>query len=245
MRKALPLLLLPLALLAGRAFAAPDAHLTGRFDTDDFVSVHGKSQAANNGKVEIWIGADRVRSEGAGITKILRLDQKRLYSLDATRRVYAVEKLKSRGHLWERVPSKDAISLDKEAQELMRPRFTPLSTHEARKIGSWQAERYDGKVASQMRQGRYRVSWWLAPEVKVEDQAYRQLLLLETPELEPLLENPGFPVLRETFVEQPGYEVKSSVEIQKIETREAPAGLYDPPDGYRLVGLQELMFPGE
>jgi hypothetical protein len=193
-------------------------------------------------KVEIWIGADRVTRRQGGITDILRLDQKRLYRIDSARRIYTVQELQSQGSLWEPAPAKrDVMTLDAEAQELMRPHFTPLSsTPETRKIGSWKAKRYEGKLESQLQSGRVRVSWWLAPEVKIDDRAYRQLLLLEAPALAPLLENPGFPVLCESFDQQPGYEVKSSLVIQKIETREPPAGVYDPPAGYRLVDRVEF-----
>ncbi|HEV7669559.1 MAG TPA: hypothetical protein VGS22_13630 [Thermoanaerobaculia bacterium] len=116
-----------------------------------------------------------------------------------------------------------------------------MPTDETRKIGFWQAKRYQGRLASQLQSGRTRISWRLAPDVKIDDRAYRQLLLIETPALAPLLENPGFPVLREKVTEGPDYEVKWSLAVKKIETREPPAGTYDPPAGYRLVDLTELL----
>jgi hypothetical protein len=242
MSKALPLLLaLPLALLAGGALAKPDAYVTGKIEADDFQGVHQAPGGADP-KVEIWIGADRASRRQAGMTTILRLDQKRLYRIDSARRIYVVQELRNQGSLWEPVPKKnDVMTLDAEAQELMRPHFTLLpSTPETRKIGSWQAKRYEGKLESQLESLRTRLIWWLAPEVKIDDRAYRQLLLVESPALAPLLENPGFPVLCESFAQQPGYEVKSSLAIQKIETREPPAGVYDPPAGYRLVDMVEF-----
>lgn len=240
MTKALPLfLVLPLTLIAGIAVAAPDAYVTGKIDADDFQGFNQEPAGADP-KVEIWIGADRVRSRQGGLTQILRLDQKRLYQIDEKRRIYAVEELRSQGSLWERVPSQKFPPLDAEAQELMRPRFTPLPTDETRKIGSWQAKRYLGRLASQLQSGRTRVSWWLAPDLKIDDRTYRQLLLLETPALAPLLENPGFPVLREKVTEGPGYEVKWSLAVKKVEMREPPADTYDPPAGYRLVDLTEF-----
>ncbi len=241
MTKALPLLLvLPLNLIAGMAAAAPDTCVTAKIDGDDFVGLSTEGAGPVDPKVEIWIGADRVFNRQGKVAKILRLDQKRLYRIDPERKIYAIEEFRTEGPLWERVPDPNWPPLDAEAQEILRQKFTALPTKETRKIGPWQTKRYDGKLQSQLEAGRVRLSWWLAQDVKIEDGAYRQFLLLESPALAPLLENPGFPVLREHFFQQPGYEVKWRFTVQKIETCDAPAGLYDPPAGYRLVNLTEF-----
>jgi hypothetical protein len=48
---------------------------------------------------------------------------------------------------------------------------------------------------------------------------------------------PGHPVLYERVEKQPDVEVKVREELVSVREREAPAGIYDVPAGYRVIDL--------
>jgi hypothetical protein len=48
----------------------------------------------------------------------------------------------------------------------------------------------------------------------------------------------GFPVIEEADVEMAGSRFKTREELVSAETKDAPAGTYDPPAGYAAQALQ-------
>jgi hypothetical protein len=226
-----------LALFCASALSA-DTLLTKRRDANEFISLQGQiSPGAKHQKVEIWIGSDRVRRDDGRIALILRLDQHKLYLVNHAQRVYTVSDAQLDG-----------------SQKAPQPGMTPFQFHakaeptgEKRTIGSWQAVRYQVALISETGHGeRIRLTWWVAPDLAIEDaplRALQRLLASASPEGEEwmatLLSLPGQPVLFERAEKLPEVEVKSREELVSVKRGEAPPGIYEPPAGYRLMDFFE------
>ena len=51
----------------------------------------------------------------------------------------------------------------------------------------------------------------------------------------------GFPVVQETDVTMGGSHFKTREELVSVETKDAPAGAWDPPAGYKVLPMAELV----
>jgi hypothetical protein len=242
------------ALVLGLTLTAPlaaDTLLTKRRDADEMTSPTGAvSPGAKNLKVEIWIGPDRVRRDGGPTSLLLRLDQRKLYFINNPAKTYTVTDLRQEGGRWvsdfaSSLPQ--GHSIPKAALDEMRKVWLLSAkaepTGETRKIGSWQATRFKIAESNQAGTGqRIQLDWWIAPDLHVEDGPLRALMRLLAGTgmggdawLDTVFDLPGYPVLFERKQQQPEVEVKTREELVSVEQREPPAGIYEPPAGYRLL----------
>lgn len=230
---------LVLALLLAVPLAA-DTLLTKKRDADDFVALKGTiSQGAKNQKVEIWIGSDRVRRDDGKNAVILRLDQRKLYLINHSEKIYAV------------VTVPPGLSLSKAGQDEMQRTWNLSAqaepTGQTRKIGPWRASRYKIALSNQVGTGqRIELDCWMAPDLKIEDSSLRTLMRLlasarhEGDEwLEAILDLPGHPVLFERKEKQPEVDVKTREELVSVKESAPPAGIYEPPSDYQLQDFGE------
>ena len=246
-----------LALLLAAPLAA-DTLLTKRRDADDFIALNGTvSQGAKNQKVEIWIGPDRARRDDGQIAVILRLDQRKIYFVNHPEKIYTVTDLRQEGGRWvAEIPSPqpkglpEGVSFDREEERKVW-RFSARAepTGETRKIGPWQATRYNIVLSNQAGTAqRLGLDWWVAPDLKIEDAPLRTLLRILASAsakgdewLATILDLPGYPVLFEKKEKQPDVDVKTREELVSVKEKEAPAGIYELPSGYRLLDFSEYM----
>jgi hypothetical protein len=249
------------ALVLGLLLAAPlaaDTLLTKKRDADDFIGPNGTvSQSAKNQKVEIWIGPDRVRRDDGQTAVLLRLDQRKIYFINRPEKTYAVTDLRQKDGRWvAEIPSPlpkglpEGVSLDmEEERKVWRFSARAEPTGETRKIGSWQATRYNIVLSNQAGTAqRTGLDWWVAPDLKVEDAPLRTLLRIlaaAAPQgdewLAAVLDLPGHPVLFERKDKQPDVDVKTREELVSVKESAPPAGIYELPAGYRLQDFREYM----
>ena len=226
--------------LASPSFA--DVLLTRIRNADEFIMANRISPGAVNQKVEIWIGADRVRRDDGQTALILRLDQKKLYLVNHADKTYVAADLRQEGGRW--LAPMSLVSSDAD-QEIWKLQAKVEPTGETRKIGTWQAAGHRVALSNTAGTGeRLRLDWWIAPDLKVEDAALRTLMRLVATFtsagdewLTTVLAMPGHPVLYERVQKQPDVDIKIREELKSVKEGEAPAGTYDPPAGYRLVDL--------
>lgn len=232
--------LLSLCLLSASSLAA-DVLLTKKRDADEFGFQDRVTQGAKNQKVEIWIGPDRVRRDDGRTALILRLDQKKLYFINHTDRTWSATDLRQKGTRW----TATATFLPPPGQEVWRWHAKTEPTGETRKVGSWQAAGHRIALTSETGMAeRVRLVWWVASDLRVDDAAWRVLTSLLA-SFDPAGEEwvaavqtiPGHPVLFEQAVQQPEVEVTLREELVAVKEGEAPAGLYEVPDGYRVIDL--------
>ena len=185
--------------------------------------------------IRIWIGekGDRLRRDEGDSSYILRLDRGKLYVVNHTDKTY----------------SEIALPIDARkvgAPPEMQAKAQVTATGETKKIGSWNVRKYKVDITNPAGL-RIDTTVWASPDVA----AYQALTLLAASiaALQPgsadwslkLGQIEGFPVLQEAEVTMGTSHFKTREELVGVETKDAPAGAYDPPAGYAAqayAGLQ-------
>lgn len=226
--------------------ASADTLLLHRRDADELVDGRGRATGGQNQRVEIWLRPDRARRSDGKSIQILRLDQKALFLLDPASKTWC--RVALRGHqdrIVARTPAVFAIS--KEEIEIFRLKAELTPSAEPRKVGSWQAVGVTAQVANSLRPAK-KVSWWTAPDLEVDDAAYKTLLRLVASLdrggdawLDGLLSRPGTLVLFERADILPDAEARSREELVGVEEKDPPAGIYDVPEGYRELPMKDYL----
>lgn len=187
--------------------------------------------------IRIWIGGekgDRLRRDEGDISYILRLDRGKLYVVNHADKTY----------------SEIAVPIDARkvgAPPEMQVTAQVTATGETKKIGSWNVRKYKVDITSPA--GLHiDTAVWASPDVAAHQALTR--LAASIAALQPgsadwslkLGQIEGFPVLQEADVTMGKSRFKTREELVGTETKDAPAGLYDPPAGYTVqpyAGLQQ------
>lgn len=230
------------------ALATPlraDTLLLHRRDADEF-AFNGRVTGGENQRVEIWLGADRVRRDDGRSVQILRLDQKALFLLDPVSRTFCrVALRRSRGRLG---VSKPAVFVQFPAElEIYRLRSELAPEAGLREIGPWQAEGVSARVLSSLRLTRP-IRWWTTPDLQIQTDAYKTLLRLVVSLdrggdawLDGLLDRPGTLVLFERAEMLPEAEARAREELVSVEEKEPPTGAYEVPRGFRELTVRRFL----
>lgn len=226
---ALPLLAL-LAILA--AASAPDA------GADTLVTLATREegvgdQPVREGSVTLWIGDEAIARDDGRSIAILRQDE--LVLVDHESRTYSVLALPA--DVGSLIPP-EMRELAGQMMQMMRMEAEVTPTGERRRIGRWDARRYQVELTNAMGVA-VAMDLWLSEEVdlpaaRVED------LSLALAEVQPggagwvaeLTALPGFPVLQETRLTVGSEVVTTREELVSIERKAPPPGAYAPPADY-------------
>lgn len=217
MRRILPLLLFLLA----AAPVAADTLLTIKSH------VQGLTMAGSpDGEIRIWVAGDMLRrDDGDATSTILRLDRNKLYVVNHQDKTY----------------SELSLPLDLQklgaSQDVLKTTVQVKPSNETKKIRSWSARRVEVGVSNA---AGLKLDGTLWVSKDVEGYAALNRMAVSMAALQPgganlarqLEEIGGFPVVQETDVEMNGSRFKTREELVSVETKAAPAGLYEPPAGY-------------
>jgi hypothetical protein len=220
-------------LMAGPAAAA--TKIVQQSHQDAF-TVMGKTQPAMDSERVIWLDTDRLRMDDAGAAFIVRLDLRKMYIIDHDlETVSAVD-----------LPVDLAALLPAGVADQMLPMLqlevevTP--TDETKKVGEWNARRYNVKMTSNM--VTVEQVLWVTKEIDVDLDAYyrafHQILSLQ-PGTEGVLDElrtiDGFTVEEQAVTKMSmvgEVEMRSHDVTLSVETLDAPAGLFEPPATYTV-----------
>ncbi len=215
-RAAAPLLLLLLA-----APATADTLLTVRSSVEGL-----KMDQPPTGQVHLWVAADKLRRDEGETSTIVRLDRGKIYLLNHGDKTYA------------EIPAPDLQKPVPLAEAAIKVGVTP--TNETKKVGKWNARQYKVDIASP--EGLHLdTTIWASKDV-ADYQAYGKLAAVLAA-LQPgsgewarqMQQIEGFPVLQESNVTMGGSHFKTREELVAAETKDAPAGTYEPPAGYKAL----------
>src|SRR3954447_19725186 len=218
-RAAAPLLLLLLA-----APAAADTLLTVRSSVEGL-----KMDQPPTGQIHIWVAADKLRHDEGETSTIVRLDRGKVYLLNHGDKTYA------------EIAAPDVQKLAPAAEAAIK--VTVTATEEKKKVGTWNARKYKVDILSP--DGVHLdTTIWASKDV-ASHQAYGKLAAVLAA-LQPgssewarqMQTIEGFPVLQESDVAMGGSKFKTREELASVETKDAPAGTYEPPAGYRALPAQ-------
>lgn len=187
------------------------------------------------GQIKVWIAGDRLRRDDGDTSAILRTDQGKLYLLNHLDKTYSELPLPL-----------DFKKLSVAGEEALKTVVEVTPTSETKKIRDWNTRKV--KVALSNAAGlKLDTTMWVSTEIPAH-QAFTRMLVSMTalqPGGVPLARQmeriEGIPVLQETGVTLEGSRFKTVEELVSAETKDAPAGLYDPPAGYTQ---EPFAFPG-
>ena len=251
-------LAVPILLLATGARADTLLTIKLRLETTPPQPVTEKSPAAE--MQLLWVGDHRLREDTPelSISVISRFDRKKAYIVDHRAKTYAEADLPfdpaAKGpdqETGKQAATGDITSEDRWQRQ--KAQMTVTLTDEVRRIGSWNARKVV-VVSRPSFGGEATAVKWMSTEVGVDEGTLNrwQAVVLPPGSMDPeLLESqrqldaiPGYPVLEETRSSLgPGEtEYRWHKELVSAESKEPPAGLYDPPAGYTKVRVDQLSF---
>jgi hypothetical protein len=216
------------ALSARPAFA--ETLLTHTVHTEAY-SKDGAEVPAKEIQRTLWVGKQRMRFESEDSTILVRLDQQKMYLLDARSKIANVIELPFEFRRY--FPPEVRERIEKNA-----PFATVTPQDETRKIGEWQTRRHMVSIKSAGTLTS-REEVWATKDLPVDRSAYDELMheinLLRAGGglmAEEMKRLEGIPVLtnRVRFVD--GIEIRSREELVSVEDKPAPEGLFDVPADY-------------
>lgn len=221
------ILALPLA-------AGADTLYTMKSHTDA-IKMGGQSQPAKDSTIKVWSASDRLRRDDGEQTMIFRMDKNRLYMVDHEDKTYSEVTLPI--DLRKMMPKGSEAMADQIAAG-MKVSVQVAPSDETKKVGQWNAKRYDVTVQSAMGM-KIATTMWVSKEI--EGFAGFNKMAGTMASLQPgsgewvkqLEKIDGFPVLTESRVDALGAQFGTREELVSVETKPAPAGTYDPPAGYK------------
>jgi hypothetical protein len=227
------LVLLATFLAAG--LAAAETKIVKTVHQDGF-SAMGQETPARDHEQVLWLGEGRLRIDQEKSSSIIRTDLKKLFILHHDRKTYYEIDLPV--SIEEMLPPEMAQHL----MGMMKMDVSISPSDETRKVGPWEARRYDMTVSSAM-MGMKTVIW-ASRDTGIESDEF-QSMFGEMIKMQPGMHEvvakmsiiEGFVVAQEGSMTMPmlgDTEVSSSETVTSIEQAPAPDGTYDLPAGYSL-----------
>jgi len=233
-------LLMVLALLLAVP-AQADHFLKQVTDTEAF-EMMGQSSPATSDTAEAWLTDDRaVIMMGGGQTMIIRNDEKKVYFLDHSKKVYMESPL---GADWlfggevADMTAEEKAQMEAMAQAMggsMKATVTP--TEETKKIGEWNTKKYLVDISMPM--GSAKTQSWVTNDIEINYDVYNWLaqgMMSMMPGFEEVAKEmkklQGVAVEGVSEVQAMGAVMKSTMKLLEYKEGDAPDELFDVPEGY-------------
>jgi hypothetical protein len=254
------LLVLGLTILVGLAFvAAPvraDVYMKQKTHTGSFTMM-GQTQPEKDEIMVFWLGENNVRTdqETAKTSVILKSDKKLLYMLDHNKMQYSEMPLDFDKMFEEAAAAEGGDDPEKAEAMKKMPGFMKnmmkgvmgnmsakvTDTGETKKIGSWNCRKYLIEMDMGMG-GKTNSESWATEDLKIDyTKAFTaaNAMMASMPGFEKIIQEmkkvKGVVVLQTAKVTMMGAEVTSTTELIEATEKDAPAGNYDVPAGYKKV----------
>lgn len=239
-RRRLPALLLAAVFLGAPMGSTADSVLTVKSHADAF-QLKGESQPAKDTQVRIWVAGDKIRRDEGDTSMILRLDRNKLFLIHHPEKTY--NELMLPVDFVRLMKGKEDLGQTWAQQMKLTVKVTPST--ETKKINGWTAQRVQMDIASAMGM-KIGTTVWVSKDIASYPALNKLTAALAA--LQPgaadwsqkLGQLEGFPVLKEDDVDALGARFKTREELVSVETKEAPAGIYDPPAGYKAEPFDPL-----
>jgi hypothetical protein len=246
-----------LALLVQTGVRA-DVILKQKQHSDEFTMM-GKTQPAKDVDITTTIAEDKVRSDRDETSVILRADKKLILFLNHKQNTYAempMEPVKSapaaegEGGADEGMAAMQKMMKGMGMNISMKMKMTVTPTGETKKINSWNCKKY----LQTLETGGMKMETvvWASEDVKIDPELNAKLstaMLAMMPGFKDAMEDlnkearkiKGVAVRSETSTTMMGNVMKSSSELVEVKETKAPAGIFDPPAGYKQEKIEKIM----
>jgi len=259
MKKARTLQVLALSALVifvfGAAQARADFYMKQKVHTGE-VKMMGQTQPAKDVVMVTWLGPNvaRMDQEG-GTSSILLGDKKMLYMIDHTKKQYAEMPLDFDKMMEEAAAAGAADDPEKAEAMKKMPGFMKnmmkgmvegmsakvTETDETKKIGDWSCRKYLVEMNMGM-MGKMSSESWATEDLKIDYGLYftsTNAMMASMPGFEKIIQEmkkiKGVVVSQTGTMNVMGSDVVSTTELLECTEKEAPAGTYDLPAGYKKV----------
>jgi hypothetical protein len=225
--------MLAIIVILAAGFAVADVKVVQTHHQDGFTMM-GQNQPATDEEHVTWIGDRRMRMDQGSTSTVVVLDEKKMYVINHNDSTYAVVDLPV--DLSTLLPP----GMAEQMMQMMQFDVTVTPTDETKKIGDWDARRYDMKMTSKMM--NMDSVLWASKDTPIDVEQwvnlYGEMLRLQ-PGMQAMVEKiatiDGFIVAQEATMSMSfagDTKVGSSDRVTSIEEAEAPAGTYAPPADY-------------
>lgn len=201
-------------------------------------TVMGQPQPAKNEEGKTWIAKNKMREDMAESSIIVRLDLKKIYTIDHSKKTYSEIDL--------------PVEIDKvfppEAKQMMDVMQTKSSsvreTAETQTIRDWLCQKFLVEVEISMMEMNLpmKMEIWASRDLGIDLNAHKKFsdaILSLNPFTKGLSEEfkkiEGYPVLTISSVKMMGTETKEREEVVSVEKKDVPSKTFNLPKGYEKI----------
>ncbi len=207
----------------------------------DPVTMMGQTQPAQNDTVSVWIGENKgYMNTGDNRAFLLLADEGKMYFIDYEKKNYA------------ELPVDFLAGKDAEKAEAIQGmammgnvEATVTPTEETKKIGDWNATKYNLEIKMGMGQSKGEI--WASEDLKINTDLYvtlSQAILSQMPGFTDMLEQmrqiKGVQVESSHEMNMMGAVIKTSTELLEFAEKDAPAGTYVLPEGFKETDFMQM-----
>ena len=238
--------------LAAALAASADTKIRQKHHNDTF-TVMGQTQPAKDFEGTLWFGQDRARNDMDKQSIIMLLDKGTVLVLNHENKTWAelpMDISKAVAQASKKSGEDVPEGLPAEMQEMMKGmfknmKFTVTETAEKSVINGWNCRKYIQKVEGGMAPSTSEV--WASQDVQVDSKLMARMsaaMMSMQPGLKEMVADiqketekiKGMTVRTVTVSTVMNAKMKSSIELIEVKNNVAPpAGIYEPPAGYKKV----------
>lgn len=217
----------------------------------DPVKVMGQTQPGRADTSSIWISEGKACMMSGNNSFLFFSDGDKLIMIDHSARTYSEMPLDV-AELVEEVAegeegAEEGAEMTKAMMEAMMGsvKITVTPTSETKKIGDWNTTKYIMNMTMPM--GNTTSELWTTGDIEVDYDAFKSVAnagMMMMPGFDDILEEmkkiKGITVYSVTSADVMGSTVKSTMEMLEFFEKDAPAGTYDVPEGFKKVDLMDM-----
>ncbi len=202
----------------------------------DAVTIMGQSQPAKDQITTVWMTSDKVRTDNAEASVIMRLDKSTIYILQHKEKIYM------------ELPLNFAAAAANQTMPDMGVKLTVTPGAEKKKINTWNCQKYMMKMEMGGMGFSVENEIWATEEVKIDPTLYAKfssaamganpMLASILPKIvEEMKKIKGVHVLTVATMQMMGQTIKSNTELIEFKEGKAPEGIFELPAGYKKQSM--------
>ena len=224
------------AALAISAIAQADTLIVAKHHSDA-VEFMGQKQPATDHNVQTWIGKGKVARLAPDLSVIVRADTNKMYIIRPADKAYSEVSLPLD---FKSSMSPALADMLTAMGKMMTWDATVTPTGETKTIAGFKSQGYKVGITGPMGM-KIDQTIWATKDMDIDYAALKELMVSQRALMAPLGGDwwkklaavEGYPVLSESVTTMGGKSFGTREEMVSTETKEAPAGTYDPPAGYK------------
>lgn len=245
--------LIILAILALAATAGADTYIRQATHQDGF-EMQGQTMQPEDDTAITWIGKDMARTETKQGTIIWRSDKDMVYIVDDAKKAYTEMPISKIGDLkammgMDEMSEEEAKMMEQQMapmMAMMQVSATVTPTEETQKIGDFNCKKYD--VDFKVGMMNMKSDFWVTKDFEMDYSVFKKLSLsqmLFMPGSDQAIKEfekmEGFVVMSDGEVNMMGATIKNTNKVLEVTEKDAPAGIYDVPEGYKKEKFSPMM----